>query len=121
MQGVLACGVAYSTEPALMPHADGVLLVGELESLCLHVVEAGDGPADTSVVLETSLYSSVNSTALYLSNLHLESSLKTAGGDEGERGWRVARASINIHVLSCVPATDDGYWCSSSHHKPETV
>jgi len=118
MKSVLASGVAYSTEPTLMADTDRVLLVGELKTLRLHVVEAGDGSADTGVVLETTFYSSVHSTTLYLSNFHFESSLKTARGDEGERGWRITRASINVHVLASVPAADDGYRSSSSHNKP---
>ena len=120
MKSVLASGVAYSTEPTLMADTDRVLLVGELKTLRLHVVEAGDGSADTGVVLETTFYSSVHSTTLYLSNFHFESSLKTARGDEGERGWRITRASINVHVLASVPAADDGYRSSSSHNKPDT-
>ena len=51
-----------------------------------NVVEAGDGATDTSVVLQTTLHSSVDCSTLYLGNLHLECSLKVAGGDEGEAG-----------------------------------
>ena len=83
------------------------------------VVKAGDGATDSSVILETSLHPSVDRPALYLSDLHLESSLEVPGGDEGDGGGRVARPGVNVHVVSSVAATDDRHRGSSSHHEPE--
>lgn len=51
-----------------------------------NIVEAGDGSADASMILKTTLHSSIDSSTLYLRDLHLERPLKVAGGDEGEAG-----------------------------------
>ena len=71
------------------------------------------------MILETTLHSSVDRPALDLSDLHLESSLEVAGGDEGDGGGGVARPGVNVHVVSSVAATDDGHRGSSRHHEPE--
>ena len=72
------------------------------------------------MILETPLHPSVDRPALYLSDLHLESSLEVAGGDEGDGGGGVAGPGVNVHVMSRVAATDDRHRGSSSHHEPET-
>ena len=82
------------------------------------IIKAGYCSTDARVILETALHSSVHRTALYLGDLHLESSLEVAGGDEGEGGGRVAGPGINVHVVSGVAATDDRHWGSASHHEP---
>lgn len=116
---VCARCVADSTEAAFTADADRVVLVGEVEALGVHVVEALNGSTDASVVLQTALNRPVNCTTLYVGHLHLEGPLVVPGGDEGEGDGGVAGAGVDVHVLPRVVAADDGDRRSARYHKPD--
>ena len=71
------------------------------------------------MVLQAALHSSVDCSALDLSDLHLEGPLEVAGGDEGEGGGGVPGPGVNVEVVASVPTADDRDWSSSRHHEPE--
>ena len=117
---VRARRVADPAEAALAADTHGVVLVGEVEALGVHVVEALDGSADAGVVLETALHRPVDCTTLDVGHLHLEGPLVVPGGDEGEGDGGVAGAGVDVHVLPGVVAADDGDRRAARHHKPDT-